>query len=43
MWCMLLFYNSQPYIVDPYIAASFGEEKTIFYQGTAKLPLTIVV
>ena len=24
MWCILLFYNSQPYIVDPYIAAYFG-------------------
>ena len=24
MCCILLFYNSQPYIVDPYIAASFG-------------------
>ena len=22
--CILLFYNSQPYIVDPYIAAYFG-------------------
>ena len=24
MWCILLFFNTQPYIVDPYIAASFG-------------------
>ena len=24
MCCILLFYNSQPYIVDPYIAAYFG-------------------
>ena len=24
MWRILLFYNSQPYIVDPYIAAYFG-------------------
>ena len=24
MWCILLLYNSQPYIVDPYIAAYFG-------------------
>ena len=24
MCCKLLFYNSQPYIVDPYIAAYFG-------------------
>ena len=24
MCCILLFYNSQPYIADPYIAAYFG-------------------
>ena len=24
MCCILLFYNSQPYIVDPYIAVYFG-------------------
>ena len=24
MCCILLFYNSQPYIVNPYIAAYFG-------------------
>ena len=31
MWCILLFYNSQPYIVVPYIAAYFGYLKIFFF------------